>query len=119
MPALVALNLLLALLLELAALAALALWGRHAANGTAWQWPLALALPILFAIAWGRWAAPRAGRRLKGWKLAVFKLLAFSLAALALARTGRMAEAACFEGLALVHLGLARVWRTQEPTKAS
>jgi hypothetical protein len=105
MAVLVGLNLLLALLLELAALVALGLWGFQAA-APAWRWPLALALPILFALAWGRWAAPRAGKRLAGWRLWVFKVAAFSVAALALADEGHSALGVQFEFLVLTNLGL-------------
>jgi len=47
-------------LLELCALAALAVWGAHAGHGPATRAGLALAAPMLAAVVWGAFVAPRA-----------------------------------------------------------
>jgi hypothetical protein len=55
-----ALNEALAFILELCALAALAVWGAHTGGTTAIKILLAVAAPLAAAIAWGRFVAPRA-----------------------------------------------------------
>lgn len=58
--------------LELAALAALAAWGWHAGDSPAVRLLLAVAAPLVAAVAWGAWVAPRATRRLPDpWRLGV------------------------------------------------
>ncbi|MDP9239893.1 MAG: YrdB family protein, partial [Actinomycetota bacterium] len=54
----------LAFLLEMAALAALALWGFTYGPNLVLRILLAVGAPVAVAALWGRWLAPRAGRRL-------------------------------------------------------
>lgn len=51
---------LLAFLGELASLAALAFWGASVPTGTAWRVVAAAGLPLVAAVLWGLFAAPRA-----------------------------------------------------------
>ena len=46
-------------LLELAALGSLAYWG-FAENGWVAEWPLGLGAPLVAAVVWGRFVAPKA-----------------------------------------------------------
>ncbi|HKV69449.1 MAG TPA: DUF2568 domain-containing protein, partial [Gaiellales bacterium] len=57
------LNLALKFLLELAALVAFGLWGASIASGFA-AVVLAVLLPVVVAVLWGAFAAPKARRRL-------------------------------------------------------
>ncbi len=50
-------NLAVRFLLELAALAALAVWGWKQGEAV-WRTPLAVGIPVLFAIIWGTFAVP-------------------------------------------------------------
>lgn len=80
------LNLILKFLLELCALAAFAYAASHVGHGLAVATAAAIAAPLLAAVAWGRYAAPTARRRLAmpwraGFELAVFILAAAALAA--------------------------------------
>jgi hypothetical protein len=50
----------LAFLLEVAALVAVGMWGYHAGSGTVAKLALAVGLPLLVAVVWGLFAAPRA-----------------------------------------------------------
>lgn len=59
-----ALNLALRFLLELCALAALAEWGWQASDPPVAKFLLAVAAPLVAAVVWGAWVAPRAARRL-------------------------------------------------------
>jgi hypothetical protein len=64
-------NAVLAFALELVALAVLAWGGHRLAGGGVAGAVLAVALPVLAAVLWGRFAAPRAGRTSPGRRLAV------------------------------------------------
>ncbi len=75
--------------LELALLAAAAWWGAHT-GGIA----LAVATPLVVALLWARFAAPRSVHRLDGGARVAFELALFALAAAGLATTGAPAEAA-------------------------
>ena len=75
-----ALNLGAKFLLELAALAAFAWWGGTVGHGVV-SVLCAIAAPLLAAVLWGRWAAPRAKRRLPLARRVPFELAVFALAA--------------------------------------
>ncbi len=100
-------NLGLSFVLELCALAAFAYWGYQLGATTFVKIVLALAAALLAAFVWGLVAAPRAPRRLKGWKLLAFKLLFFALAAVALAAADQPILAVVLAGLVVINLGLA------------
>jgi hypothetical protein len=87
------LNLALKFLLELAALAAFAVWGTSVADG-AGAVGLAIVLPLAAAVLWGAFAAPRARRRLPLRLRVPFELTVFALAALALWGAGSVVAAA-------------------------
>ena len=76
-----------AFLAELAALAALAHGGWRAPGPTGLRLLLAVAAPVVAAVLWGLFAAPRAPRRSPAPALAV-KVLVFGSAVLVLALTG-------------------------------
>jgi Protein of unknown function (DUF2568) len=81
-------NAALAFLLELAALGALAYWGFTTGPGTPSKVALGIGGPLLAAVVWGLFAAPRAKFRLPlAWVLVV-KALVFGAAAAALYATG-------------------------------
>jgi hypothetical protein len=96
------LNLALKFFLELAALAAIGLFGASIAHGAA-AVLLAIILPTIAAVLWGTLAAPRARRRLPLHLRAPFELGVFAVAALALWRAGSGALAAAFTVLALLN----------------
>jgi len=84
MAALKAINLAVKFLLEIAALVAFAWWGGTVGHGAV-SVLMAVAAPLLAAFLWGRWAAPRATRRLPLSRRVPFELGVFALAAVALA----------------------------------
>ena len=77
----------LAFVAELAALAALAVWGWSAGGSTAGRLLLAVAVPVVAAVLWGVFAAPRAPVRLPAVAVLV-KVVVFGGAVLALVATG-------------------------------
>src|SRR5262249_54271077 len=74
----------LAFLLEIAALVAVGVWGYHVGSGVPVKVALAIAVPVLVAVVWGLFAAPRAVVKLPLWGVLVVKALVFGAAALAL-----------------------------------
>ena len=113
MAGLKATNLALKFLLELAAVAGFAYFGATAASG-ALAVVLAIALPAMMIVLWGRLAAPRAPRRLPLHRRAPFELGVFALAAVALAVAGQPAAAIAFAGVATANALLLTVWRQWE-----
>jgi len=81
-------NALLALAVELAALAAFAWFGWWLAGGGVLGIALGLVFVLGFALLWGRFAAPKAKARLRMPGLMVFKFAIFDAAALALWASG-------------------------------
>ena len=78
--------------LELAALAAVAVWGARTGSGAV-SVLLAVAAPLVVAAVWGRWNAPRSAHRLDpqprlALELAVFLAAAGALVAAGLATLG-------------------------------
>ena len=96
------LNLALKFLLELAALAALGLWGASIADGAA-AVVLAIGLPALAAGLWGTFAAPKARHRLPLRLRAPFELGVFAVAALALWGAESAAPSATFAAIAILN----------------
>jgi hypothetical protein len=80
-------NLALAFLLELCALAALAIWGAKTGSG-AGAVVLAIAAPAAMAVVWGAFLSPRAAFPLHGPGKFIAATVVFALAAAALATTG-------------------------------
>jgi hypothetical protein len=102
-------NLGLRFLLELALLAALAVWGFSL--GSTWLSVVAgIGAPVMAACVWGLWIAPKSERRLTDPTRLVLELLLFTAAAIALAATGRTALAAVLVALVLVQEVLMHLW---------
>jgi hypothetical protein len=108
------LNLGLRFALELCALAALAHGGWHV-PGPVWsRIVLAVALPVLAAIVWGRWVAPKASRPLPDPQRLLPEWLVFGGATVALAATGHYALATLLAILAAANRAI--LWRTHTGT---
>ena len=111
------LNLGVAFLLELAALAAFGYWGAQAGGGTLGKIALAVGAPLLAAVVWGLFLAPRAvlqaptGEPRLGapWRL-LMKVGVFGTAAVALYAAGQPGLAWAFALAVAANLILAQVW---------
>ena len=104
-------NLALAFLLELCMLAALGYWGFTLDQGLAVRVGAGLGLPILAAVIWGMWMAPRASNRLaEPWHL-IAELIMFGLAIAALYAAGRPWLALTFGLVYAINVALRYVWR--------
>jgi hypothetical protein len=101
-------NLALRFALELAALAAFATWGLHAARGPA-RFALAGAA-VLAAAVWGRWMAPTSRHRLADPARLLVEAAFFAAAGAALAATGRGPLGAALTLAAVANAGLLRLF---------
>jgi len=91
--------------LELALLAALAYWGFSEQAGAA-QWVLGLGAPLLVAVVWGRFIAPKASHPTTDRQRLLLEVAVFAAGVAALLAADRTVLAAVFAGLVLVHLSL-------------
>jgi Protein of unknown function (DUF2568) len=110
-PGLHAVNEGLAFALEVAALGALAWWGADTGGGLAAKILLAAGAPILAAVAWGLFAAPRARFGVPLAAVLVVKVIVFGLAAGAVYAIGRAGLAIAFAVVVLINTALATVDR--------
>jgi hypothetical protein len=91
--------------LELGVLASVAYWGWWEAHGPL-RWVLAVGAPLVVAVVWGRFMAPKSSRRVADpWRL-VLELLIFGSAVAALARVGDTIGAIVLGVLVATHLAL-------------
>jgi hypothetical protein len=98
----VAMNLALRFLLELAALAALGYWGAGVGTIPFTRIAWAIAAPLTAAIVWGIWVAPKSRWHLEPPGRIVPELLVFGAAAAALYFAGRPRIAAVYAALVLL-----------------
>jgi hypothetical protein len=104
-------NAALAFLLELAMLAAFGYWGFHGDKGLAAKWLLGLGLPVLTAIIWGMFLAPRAAHRLGNISGNLFSLTLFLAATAGLFHTGHTLLAIIFAATAILNRMLIFLWK--------
>jgi hypothetical protein len=103
-------NLALMFLLELCMLAALGYWGFTLDQGLAIRVGAGLGAPLLAAVMWGMWMAPKAARPLpEPWHL-LLELLIFGLAIAALYAAGRPQLALAFGIVYTVNVVLRYAW---------
>lgn len=95
--------------LELAALAAFAYWGSTVASGIA-AVIIAVGAPLVVAVLWGWFAAPRAKRRLPMPARVPFELGVFALATIALAAASATLAAVVFASAVLINAALLTVF---------
>src|SRR6185437_7090428 len=104
-------NLALLFLLELCMLAALAFWGFHTGDSLIAKLALGIGAPLLAAILWGVFMAPRAAIKLPTPMHLALLLVIFGAAALALAVAGQPLLAIIFAALSVLSKALTYVWR--------
>lgn len=105
-----ALNLGLAFLLELLALAALCFWGFHIGSSTAIHIVLGIALPVVAAVLWGLFAAGGGPKyTTPPWFKIFIKALVYGAATVGLFVTGHPVLAIVFAALVIVNTALIRI----------
>jgi Protein of unknown function (DUF2568) len=108
-------NLLLAFVLEMGALAALSYTGAQLGGGAVATTALAIALPLVAAVLWGVFAAPRSVKHIPAAKVAV-KSAVFGLATIGLFANGHTGLAVTFASL--IVLNTVALQLTGGPTSA-
>jgi hypothetical protein len=92
-------------LLELAVLTALAYWGFAEFGGVA-QWIIGVGAPLLVAVVWGAFVAPRASRPTVDPVRLLLEVAVFASGVAALFAARSTALAVVFATLVVMHLGL-------------
>ena len=103
-------NLAVRLLLELAALAALGLWGWHAPGPLAVRVVAAAVAPLAGAVVWWTWVAPKARRRLPDPLRLAAEVLVFGNAVVGLLVTGHPGWAVALAVAYAANVGLMFAW---------
>lgn len=107
-------NLAVRFLLELCLLAALGWSGFQLAEPASLNVALAVIAPLLAALVWGAFVAPRARIVVPDWAWLAIQLLLFGLAIAGLAATGQSRLAAGFAVAVAINLSLVVLWRQRE-----
>ena len=100
-----------ALALELAMLAAFGYWGFEFGQGVWMKWGLALGIPLLVIVLWGRYFAPKSRRRLPLLPGAGLSLALFLASAAALYAAHQAPLALGRAAVAVINRGLVLAWR--------
>lgn len=111
MDVLKALNLLVRFLLELCMLAAVGYWGFKAGSGWAMKIILGIGLPILIAVLWGLFIAPKAIYPLSGISYLALELILLGSGAVALFASGRSDLGWIYIIILVVNKILMPVWK--------
>ena len=109
--ALKAVNLAVRLLVELAALAAFAVWGFQLGEGRLARIALGVGAPLAAAVVWGLFASPEAIVPIPGPAIVAVQALVLGLGVVALAAAGHPRLAAALALVMLLNAALMFIWR--------
>ncbi len=98
-------------LLELCILVIFGYWGFKTGGGTFTRILLGIGAPMLFAVVWGSFLAPKSSMRLNEPWLFLLELVIFALTCWALYSTGKINLAAAFGAVYLLNKILIVIWR--------
>lgn len=104
-------NLLVRFLLELCILAIFGYWGSKTGDNASIKFLLGLGAPILFAVVWGTFLAPKSSMRLHEPWLFLLELVIFSVTCWALYSTGKVDLTVAFGGVYILNKILMVIWR--------
>jgi hypothetical protein len=104
-------NLALRFLLELCTLVALGYWGFKTGSGAIAKVALGISVPLVAAVVWGVFVAPRAPVALPGIVVLLLQVLVFGSAAAGLIATGHRALALAFAVVVVINSILMYVWK--------
>ncbi len=102
-------NLAVAFFLELCALAALGYWGFQVGSGTLAKFALGIGVPLLTAVVWGLFIAPRATVTVPAPVNLILRIRVFGLATASLVAAGRPTWAWVFGVAVAANFALVRV----------
>lgn len=98
-------------LLELCILAIFGYWGFQTGSNTFMEILLSLGAPLLFAVVWGTFLAPKSPMRLHEPWLFLLELVVFGLTCWALYSTGKANLTVAFGGIYILNKILMVIWR--------
>jgi hypothetical protein len=98
-------------LLELCALAALGYWGFLVGPSLPAKIGLAIAMPLLTAVVWGTFIAPRASVQVPTWLWLALQVVVFGCAAAGLFLTNHHTLAGIFVLAVVLNSALLYIWR--------
>lgn len=98
-------------LLELCILIILGYWGYKTGNSTFMKFVLGLGAPILFAVVWGTFLAPKSAMRLHEPWLFLLEVVVFALTCWALYSTGKVDLTVTFGVVYILNKILMLIWR--------
>lgn len=110
-------NEILAFFLEVVALWAVGGWGWHVGSGVLLKLLLAIGLPLVAAVVWGLFAAPRAVVRLPVAGILAVKAVVFTAATLALSGSGHPVLAVAFAVVVVANTALLTIGRQAPPVE--
>lgn len=105
------LNLAVRFLLELCMLAAVGYWGFKTQSSWALKTLFGIGLPVLIAVLWGTFLAPKATRPLSGASFLTLELILFSTGAFALFASGKPTLGWIYAIVLVVNKFLLIVWK--------
>jgi hypothetical protein len=105
------LNLLVRFLLELCMLAAVGYWGFKTQSGWVMRILLGIGLPVLIAVLWGMFIAPKATHPLSGASYLALELTLLGSGAVALLASGKPALGWTYTIILIVHKLLQVLWK--------
>lgn len=105
------LNLALRFLLELCMLAAVGYWGFKTQSTWALKILFGIGLPLLIAVLWGEFLAPKATHPLRGASFLTLELVLFSLGAIALFSAGKPILGWIYTIALIVNKALILIWK--------
>ena len=103
-------NLALRFLLEVCALIGLGYWGFATGSGAIAKVALGIGVPVVVAIVWGVFVAPRAPVDLPGVLVLILQVLVFGSAAAGIAATGHRTLAPAFAVVVVINAVLMYAW---------
>ena len=98
-------------LLELCILIIFGYWGFKTGNSTLTKILLGIGSPLLFAVIWGIFLAPKSATRLQEPWLLIVEIILFGITAWALYNTGKVSLAIVFAVIYILNKFLMILWR--------
>jgi hypothetical protein len=104
-------NLAVRFLMELCVLASLGYWGYWAGNGLLLKWVMVIGAPLVAAIVWGMFVAPKASIAVSGWMHLLLEFLVFAAGVLALYKTNQITLSIIMAIVIILNKILLIVWK--------
>jgi len=105
------LNLGVRFLLEILALIILGYWGFKTQHGTILKVVIGIGAPLLFAVIWGMFGAPKARFGLRGFPFLFLELIVFGLPFVALLVTEKTTLASLYGVVVILNLVFIKIWK--------